>query len=337
MGIKVENMLQFVHHIVSWLAILYMVGISSLFMFYRRYRYRWCANWTGSDSEVNIAHLEPEFCFSPTSTGNCTWYKDPDQDRHMLDIWTIEQHEDEALTRNYVDSLEQMINAPKWVIVFIALFGLCYWFGDYVINAKVTGFAEYLMWKVGDQGKTGLVTVGSGDTNCFHMFNNRFGASESFGTTPFYWMYIGRIIVSLIFAILGATKAAHFITIWQKQTETCCAYSSGCSTTKWYERADLVCKVVDDEHPFPIKISTLWIIGFILIIVMNIAEIGLIVFAIVRGGLEKMDIQVMAPYVANNEQINEAGGAAIVARNDPSGGETVATKQQLANAITAET
>jgi len=70
---------------------------------------------------------------------------------------------------------------------------------------------------------------------------------------------------------------------------------------------------------------------------MNIAEIGLIVFAIVRGGLEKMDIQVMAPYVANNEQINEAGGAAIVARNDPSGGETVATKQQLANAITAET
>ena len=62
---------------------------------------------------------------------------------------------------------------------------------------------------------------------------------------------------------------------------------------------------------------------------MNLAEIGLIVFgnfkkywfihtiqAIVRGGLEKMDIQVMAPYVANNEQINEAGGAAIVARND---------------------
>ena len=70
---------------------------------------------------------------------------------------------------------------------------------------------------------------------------------------------------------------------------------------------------------------------------MNIAEIGLIVFgnfklidfrsnkiqAIVRGGLEKMDIQVMAPYVANNEQINEAGGAAIVARNDPSGGGIV--------------
>jgi len=255
----------------------------------------------------------------------------------MLDIWTIEQHEDEDMTLNYVDGLKQMINAPKWVIVFIALYGLSYWFGDYVINAKVTGFAEYLMWKVGDQGKTGLVTVGSGDTRCCHMFNNRFGASEGFGKTTFYCLYIGRIIMSLIFSIMGATKAAHLTTTWQKHTEICCAYSSGCSTTKWYERADLVCKVVDDERPFPIKISTLWIIGFILIILMNLAEIGMIVFAIVRGGLEKMDIQVMTPYVANNEQINEAGGAAIDARNHDPSGETIATKLPLANTINMET
>lgn len=249
-------MLQIAHHIVSWFAVLYSVGIASLFMVHRRYQYRWCANWTGSDSEVNIAHLEPEFCFSPTSTGNCTWYKDPNEDRHMLDIWTIEQHEDKNLTHNYVDSLTQMINAPKFVNVFIALFGLCYWFGDYVINAKVTGFAEYLMWKVADddQGKTGLVTVGSGDTRCCHAFNNKFGASEGFGMKTFYCMYIGRVIMSLIVAVIGVTKAALLITTWQKQTETCCAYSSGCSTTKWYERADLVCKVLDEEHQLPIKI-----------------------------------------------------------------------------------
>ena len=38
-----------------------------------------------------------------------------------------------------------------------------------------------------------------------------------------------------------------------------------------------------------------------------------------RGGVEKLDIQVMAPYVATNEQFNEAGAAAMLAKNDTAG------------------
>ena len=62
-------------------------------------------------------------------------------------MWNIEKREDTELTEEYRKNLNRLLNAPKGPIMLIALFGVCYWWGDYVINSKVTGFAEYLMWK----------------------------------------------------------------------------------------------------------------------------------------------------------------------------------------------
>ena len=62
-------------------------------------------------------------------------------------MWNVEKREDIELTEEYRKNLNHLLNAPKGPIMLIALFGVCYWWGDYIINSKVTGFAEYLMWK----------------------------------------------------------------------------------------------------------------------------------------------------------------------------------------------
>merc|ERR1712168_717518 len=298
-----------------------------MFLNARRSQIRWCVSWTGEEEELNLAHLEPEFCYSPVYNqsrkhpashiqGYCTefhHYSGNQTERHLLDMWNVEKREDFELTEEYKKNLNHLLNAPKGPIMLIALFGVCYWWGDYIINSKVTGFAEYLMWKVAEKQKTGLVGVGGGIQN---KFNNMFTASEGFGGKTFYSMYISRIIMTAIFAAFGCVKATNLSSSWKSASNTCCAYKTGCSNTKWYDRADLVCLTFDESFPFPYKVCAIWLAGFILLILCNLCEIGILIFGICRGGIEKLDIRVMAPYVATNEQINEAGAAAMVAKNE---------------------
>ena len=95
----------------------------------------------------------------------------------------------------------------------------------------------------------------------------------------------------MTFATLGCVKALNLWSVWENAGNTCCAYKTGCSTTKWYDRADLVCMAFGDSVSFPYNVwlvllnstqltcfSTVWLVGSILLILCNLAEIGILIF-----------------------------------------------------------
>ena len=57
--------LQKCHHVISWASILFTAFVAVMFLCARRSQMRWCTTWTGEEEKLNIAHLEPEFCYSP--------------------------------------------------------------------------------------------------------------------------------------------------------------------------------------------------------------------------------------------------------------------------------
>ena len=62
-------------------------------------------------------------------------------------MWKIEQHNDTELTEMYSTQLKELMKAPSYALIFVAVFGICYWWGEFIVNAKVSGFAEYLFSK----------------------------------------------------------------------------------------------------------------------------------------------------------------------------------------------
>ena len=55
--------LQTCHHVISWASILFTAFVALMFLNARRSQMRWCTSWTGEEVELNVAHLEPEFCY----------------------------------------------------------------------------------------------------------------------------------------------------------------------------------------------------------------------------------------------------------------------------------